>query len=223
MAQSNAPFVSINSTIKLQTTVMNFLNTAILSAFFVLCTLSNADAANWVLNADKSEVNFISIKKGNIAETHVFNDVSGHISDGKAQFTIKPDSVDSRIPIRNERMREFLFETKLYPTIEISANVNELLNSLAPAQSNIVTIPAMLSMHGTSKEINLAARVSMMDSETLLVSSTQSVLIRAANFDMVEGITKLASLVNNLPIAETVPVNFSLELTLLKDKQAATH
>ena len=63
----------------------------------------------------------------------------------------------------------------------------------------------------------------MMDSETLLVSSTQSVLIRAANFDMVEGITKLASLVNNLPIAETVPVNFSLELTLLKDKQAATH
>jgi len=197
---------------------MNLLNVAALSLLFLFSTYANAQtqdsAARWALNTEKSEVNFISIKKGNIAETHVFNDISGHILNGKAQFTIKPDSVDSRVPIRNERMREFLFETNIYPTIEINANVGDLVRSLKPGQSNMMTIPASLSMHGATKEIKLETRLSMINANTIVVSSTQSVLIRAADFDMVDGITKLASLVNNLAIAETVPVNFSLELDM---------
>jgi len=197
---------------------MNLLNVAALSLLFLFSTYANAQtqdsAARWALNTEKSEVNFISIKKGNIAETHVFNDISGHILNGKAQFTIKPDSVDSRVPIRNERMREFLFETNVYPTIEINANVGDLVSSLKPGQSNMMTIPASLSMHGATKEIKLETRLSVINANTIVVSSTQSVLIRAADFDMVDGITKLASLVNNLAIAETVPVNFSLELDM---------
>jgi len=197
---------------------MNLLNVAALSLLFLFSTYANAQtqdsAARWALNTEKSEVNFISIKKGNIAETHVFNDISGHILNGKAQFTIKPDSVDSRVPIRNERMREFLFETNIYPTIEINANVGDLVRSLKPGQSNMMTIPASLSMHGATKEIKLETRLSVINANTIVVSSTQPVLIRAADFDMVDGITKLASLVNNLAIAETVPVNFSLELDM---------
>ncbi len=197
---------------------MNLLNVAALSLLFLFSTYANAQtqdsAARWALNTEKSEVNFISIKKGNIAETHVFNDISGHILNGKAQFTIKPDSVDSRVPIRNERMREFLFETNVYPTIEINANVGDLVSSLKPGQSNMMTIPASLSMHGATKEIKLETRLSVINANTIVVSSTQPVLIRAADFDMVDGITKLASLVNNLAIAETVPVNFSLELDM---------
>lgn len=197
---------------------MNLLNVAALSLLFLFSTYANAQtqdsAARWALNTEKSEVNFISIKKGNIAETHVFNDISGHILNGKAQFTIKPDSVDSRVPIRNERMREFLFETNVYPTIEINANVGDLVRSLKPGQSNMMTIPASLSMHGATKEIKLETRLSVINANTIVVSSTQPVLIRAADFDMVDGITKLASLVNNLAIAETVPVNFSLELDM---------
>jgi len=174
---------------------MNLLNVAALSLLFLFSTYANAQtqdsAARWALNTEKSEVNFIS-----------------------AQFTIKPDSVDSRVPIRNERMREFLFETNIYPTIEINANVGDLVSSLKPGQSNMMTIPASLSMHGATKEIKLETRLSVINANTIVVSSTQPVLIRAADFDMVDGITKLASLVNNLAIAETVPVNFSLELDM---------
>jgi len=144
---------------------MNLLNVAALSLLFLFSTYANAQtqdsAARWALNTEKSEVNFISIKKGNIAETHVFNDISGHILNGKAQFTIKPDSVDSRVPIRNERMREFLFETNIYPTIEINANVGDLVRSLKPGQSNMMTIPASLSMHGATKEIKLETRLTL--------------------------------------------------------------
>ena len=171
-----------------------------------------AKSAKWVLDAVNTRVNFITIKKGNIAEAHVFSDVSGNVVAGKASITIKPDSVDSKVPIRNERMREFLFETGVYPSIEISAEVNNVISKLDAGSSQLVTIPATLSMHGVTKELTLDLRVSKLNANTLLVASVQPVLIRAADYNMLDGITKLSSLVNNLAIAETIPVNFSLQL-----------
>lgn len=195
---------------------MKFINALALSLTLLLSTVANAQTADtgisWALDTANSKVNFVSIKKGNIAEIHRFSDVTGSIIDGKASITIRPDSVDSRVPIRNQRMREFLFETGLYPTIEISAVVNQLISPLKQGDSALVTVAAMLSMHGVSKELNLDVRVSRLNLDTLVVASTQPVLVRAANYNMLDGITKLSSLVNNLPIAETVPVNFSLQL-----------
>jgi polyisoprenoid-binding protein YceI len=196
---------------------MKLISTLALSLTFLLSTAVNADTlggvTNWALDSENSMVNFVTIKKGNIAETHRFTEVSGHIIDDKALITIQPDSVDSRVPIRNERMREFLFETGLYPTIEVSANTKQLIRELNSGTSALVTIPAKLSMHGVIEELNLEVRLSRLDLNTLIVASTQPVLVRAANYNMVAGITKLSSLVNNLPIAETVPVNFSLVFT----------
>ena len=65
-------------------------------------------------------------------------------------------------------------------------------------------------MHGVSKDIKLVARISKLSKTRLLVSSSQPVLIRAKDYNMLEGVVKLSSLVNNLAIAETVPVSFSL-------------
>jgi len=200
---------------------MKFINAFVLSALLIFPAYTNAQAkeaelantkGEWTLDVDKSRVNFITIKKGNIAESHVFDDVMGHVSDGKARITIKPDSIDSRVPIRNERMREFLFETGTYPTIEISADVDDAISKLEIGDSVLRTIPASLSLHGVTKELNLEVRISKLNDDIMVVASTEPVLVRAANFNMVEGIIKLSSLVNNLAIAETVPVNFSLEL-----------
>lgn len=199
---------------------MKFINAFALSLLLLLsahaCAEPSQKPASWNLDTANSRVNFVTIKKGNIAESHTFSDVSGSVVAGKASITIKPDSVDSRVPIRNERMREFLFETGLYPSIEIIADVEQVIDNLKPGHSAIVTLPASLSMHGVSEELNLEVRISQLGANTLVVASTQSVLIRAANYNMLEGITKLSSLVNNLPIAETVPVNFSLALTRAK-------
>jgi len=195
---------------------MKLLNSLVLSALFLFCASANAKKPDtgykWTLDAEKTRVNFVSIKKGNIAESHTFSDISGHVVDGKARVTIKPDSVDSRIPIRDERMREFLFETGVYPTIEIVAEVSEALKELKPGNSSLASIPATLSLHGETKELALDVRISRLNQNTMVVASTQPVLVRAANFNMVDGIIKLSSLVNNLPIAETVPVSFSLLL-----------
>ena len=155
----------------------------------------------------------MSIKKGNIAQTHSFSDISGSITASKAVLVIKPDSIDSRVPIRDERMREFLFETNLYPRIVVSIALDKSLDKLLESRTIAITLPATLEMHGQQAEVNIHARVTQVDDSTLLVTSTSSVLVKATTFNMVEGIQKLSNLVNGLEIAEMVPVNFSLVFT----------
>ena len=180
------------------------------ASLILLVAFFSINAQAWTLDSENSIISFVSIKKGNIGESHNFTDSVGSITESFANISIKPDSVDSRVPIRDERMREFLFKTGVYPTIDISAQVGEVLSELTPGTSKLVSLPAKLAMHGVEKEVTLETRVTMLSDSSLLVTSSRPFLVRAADFNMVEGITKLASLVNNLPIAESVPVSFSL-------------
>ena len=196
---------------------MKLIKVIMLLALANLSACSTADTSNtstqWILDSAKSKVNFISIKKGNLGESHNFTDVSGEIDNGKASILIRPDSVDTKVPIRNQRMRDLLFETGIYPSIEVAADVNSIIDQLEIGSSLIATVPASLSMHGVSKDLNLELRINKLNSTTLIVSSTQPVLIGAADYNMADGITKLAALVNNLHIAESVPVSFSLQFS----------
>lgn len=185
-------------------------STIVKSLLLFLGLVANVSTYAWTVSAENSSIHFISIKKTNIGESHVFTEFSGSISDGKAHVIIKPDSVDTRVPIRNERMREFLFETGIYPTIEVTANVQELLDEIIIGTSMLAKLPATLSMHGESQDIILSVRVTAISDTTLAVTTVDPVLVRAANFNMVEGIQKLSSLVNDLAIAESIPVSFSL-------------
>lgn len=199
---------------------MNFIKAITLCALISVSACGTAEtvepSTTWALDSANSRVNFISIKKGNIGESHDFTDLSGVITDNTPTITIKPDSIESHVPIRNERMRELLFETGLYPTIEVKADAVPQLGSMKTGDSLLATIPASLSMHGVSHTLDLELRISKLNKQTLIVSSTQPVIVRAADYNMVEGIVKLSALVNNLAIAESVPVSFSLQFKLAK-------
>jgi polyisoprenoid-binding protein YceI len=194
---------------------MKFIKVIALFALISLSGCGNSQTSEltkaWVIDSVNSRVNFISIKTGKIGESHTLSDLSGDISGGKASIIISPDSVESLVPIRNDRMREFLFNTGLYPSIEVSADVDVLLNQLNNGDSLLATLPASLSMHGVTKELQLELRIIRLSTEILVVASTKPVIIRAADYNMVDGIGKLSALVNNIAIAESVPVSFSLQ------------
>lgn len=114
------------------------------------------------------------------------------------------------MPIRDERMREFLFETELFPVVEINADVTEIMGGLKNDDSLLAELAATIAMHGESNDAKALVRVTAVSDKKLIVTSTTPVLVRAADYKMVDGIQKLSSLVNNLPIAESVPVSFSL-------------
>lgn len=164
----------------------------------------------WSLAVEESSISFVSVKKGTVGEVHTFTDFSGVLDHGKATVTIKADSVDTSVPIRNERAREFLFETGVYPTISISGDVSAAMSAVKKGTTSILNLPATLSMHGISKEISLNVSVSRNGKGTVAVASTKPIIIKAADYNMDKGVAKLAELVGGIPIATAVPVSFFL-------------
>lgn len=184
----------------------SLINVVLFTTALLISTASHA----WTLNKSQSQLNFVSIKKNMIGEIHSLNDINGEIQNGKASIIINPESVESNVPIRNDRMREFLFNTKLYPSINVMADVQDVFIKLNPGTSTLATIPAQVSLHGQSQTLELVVRASMVNTTQLAVTTVKPVLVRADSFDLVTGIQKLSSLVNDIPIAESVPVTFSL-------------
>ncbi|MEM6307186.1 MAG: cytochrome C, partial [Pseudomonadota bacterium] len=83
----------------------------ILLASTIAVTSTIAAAGGWTLDNDTSKVQFGSIKKDYVGESHFFENMSGTVSDdGMVSVAIDLTSVQTWIDIRNERMIEHVFK-----------------------------------------------------------------------------------------------------------------
>ena len=168
--------------------------------------------AAWTLDNDASQISFVSVKAGDAGEAHRFTEISGELSaDGKASVTIQLASVDTLIPVRDERMREMLFQTDLFPTASLSANIDMVaLNAIEPGNSMDMATDLTLDLHG--QQLSLAAEiiVARLGNHRLMVSSRKPVIINAASVDLVNGIEALREIANLPSISKAVPVSFVL-------------
>ena len=81
--------------------------------------------ADLVVEERGSQVGFASVKNGTVSEVHKFTGLSGGIdSGGNAMIAIITSTVETLIPIRNERMRSMLFEVDRYPLATIRSKVD---------------------------------------------------------------------------------------------------
>ena len=91
--------------------VRQFLRPLLVLFYFIAQPALAADPFEhgWQLDPEASAITFLSVKKDTIAETSQFAAISGQITErGVAQLIIALDSVDTKIDLRNVRMR-FLF------------------------------------------------------------------------------------------------------------------
>lgn len=177
-----------------------------------LLLLATPGYADWVLDNERSQLNFISIKAGNIAESHSFGQMSGSVADtGQVRIVIALLSVDTKIPIRDERMKEFLFESNIFPNATISADVpSELLANLAPASADNATITGSLAIKDRKVDLSAEVTALKLDEQTLVVSTTQPILVNGAALGLSPGIEKLRELAGLPSISQAVPVTFVL-------------
>ena len=168
--------------------------------------------AAWTLDNDSSQVSFVSVKAGDAGEVHRFTEISGELSSGgNASVTIQLASVDTLIPLRDERMRELLFQTNLFPTASLSTNIDmDALNAIEPGDSMDLAANLMLELHG--QQLSLAAEmiVARLGDHRLMVSSRKPVIVNAASVDLVNGIEALREIANLPSISKAVPVSFVL-------------
>jgi polyisoprenoid-binding protein YceI len=169
--------------------------------------------ANWTLDNDASRLSYVTTKANVAAEVNRFRQLSGEINeDGTATLVIALDSVDTAVEIRDQRMREILFDTAQFPTATISAKIDsDLLDSLAVGSMSVVVAEANLQLHGMEVSMIFEATVARLAEDSLLVTSTKPVIVNAAQVGLVDGIEKLRELAGLPSISPAVPVNFVLK------------
>lgn len=168
-------------------------------------------AAQWELDGERSSINFISMKNAAIAETHSFTSLVGYIGKtGNVQLNIDLNSVETQVPIRNERMQKLLFETAEFPNAKISANVDPAVLAAVVEGGTVSTeIPVTLSLHGLEQELAVAVTV-FSDGGSLRVISSRPLLLRAADFGLVDGIEALREIAGLKTISTAIPVTLNL-------------
>lgn len=181
--------------------------------FSTLALLVSSQAlATWNLDNEKSSLSFVSIKAVDIAEVHRFKEMAGRISDkGKAVVTIELASVDTGVPIRDERMQEMLFETGKYPLATARAKLDmKIVDAVAPGNSTRLTTELELDLHGVRVTVDANVVIAMLDEKALMVTSSKPVILNAASVNLVDGIEALREVASLPSIGNAVPVSFVL-------------
>lgn len=191
----------------------NILKLFVLSLAFVLSQVTFGAAhekksmGEMKLDNALSALSFVSIKKGTTAEVLSINNLSGSITpEGNINVVLDLNSVDTKIDIRNDRMKKHLFETSTNPTATITAKVGD---KISMAGVSIVEGEVSINLHGTTKTVPVSVAVINTGSQ-IVISSTKPIIIKAEDYGMTDGIAMLQKLAKLPSIATAVPVNFVL-------------
>ena len=168
--------------------------------------------ADWSLNNAQSQLSFVSIKKGDIAEVHRFDQLDGSVdANGNVTLTIQLASVDTAIPIRDQRMREMLFNTNAFPSATLTAKVDaSALDKLATGDILTSSLEGELSLHGQKSAVTAELAVARLAPNKLLVSSRKPLVLQAGDYDLLEGVEQLREVAGLSSISKAVPVSFVL-------------
>ena len=183
--------------------------------FLCLWFFSPLALAGWQVDPGESHVGFASVKNDVIAENHSFTRVTGGVSDtGEARVDISLDSVETFIPIRNERMRSLLFKTGRYPLATVTGQV-DVANfiSLPIGESRVQVIDISISLHGAGLDKSVPVKVTRLASQRYEVASLGPVVIYAPQFSLLGGVEALRDIAGLQSIELMVPLTFNLRLT----------
>ena len=186
--------------------------------FFLFVLLPLTSKAGWVLDESKSEISFISIKNLSIAETHEFRNLSGTLdNEGNLEIKIPLSSVETKIPIRNERMKKMLFETSKFANALITSNI-DLSFSKGASVGEIIQRKENFSidLHGFQQKKEAYVAVTLEKSGVVRVDSIRPIIVNASSHELSAGIDALRVVAKLSSIAESVPVSFNLYFHELK-------
>jgi polyisoprenoid-binding protein YceI len=179
-----------------------------------LVAVANPALADWELDGKRSALQFMSVKNASTAELHHFKAISGGVDDaGMATVAVDLDSVETLVPIRNQRMRELLFETVRFPAATLSAEVPESLLALTVGESVETTLDLSIDLHGTQLQRSAQVLVTRLADGALQVVISDPVLINAADFGLDAGIEMLREVAGLKSISTAVPVSGQLVFT----------
>ncbi len=167
---------------------------------------------DWTLNPAASGMTYVTIKNGNLGEINTFRDISGVVTtEGKAEFTINLDSVDTNNEIRDPRMKEYVFQTDQYPTAKVMADLDmSQFDVLAIGNSKTVLLDMTLDLHGIKDEREFYVLVTRLGPNKVRVDNKAPLILDAEDFGFETGLAKLQELAGLESISPIVSATISL-------------
>ena len=176
-----------------------------------LLIVSATASAQWTLSNEASTLSFVTVKADHVAEVHTFDELSGAIGeDGSVSIEIALASVNTLVPIRNERMQAMLFETDLFPRATITSQINsDGLANMALGSSEEIGLDFTLELHNQSQTYNATVLVSRQEAG-LVATTLKPIVVNAESFDLVAGVEALREVAGLPSISRAVPVSFTV-------------
>ena len=183
-------------------------------ALVVAAALSFSAAADWSVNSAQSSLNFVSVKNDVVAETHSFKDLTGSLTEaGDFAVAIPAMSIDTMIPIRNERILEHVLTAKQYATINAKGKVDsKVLAGLKTGESVVVDQALDLTLLTKTQSLTAKVKVTKVSDSQLVVTTVAPIMLDVNKFELNAGVEKLRELAGLKSISPMVPTTFSLVL-----------
>ncbi len=183
-----------------------------LLACSVLLPAAFSAQAHWQLDNDASTLSFVTIKADHVGEVHTFDRLTGEIDDeGNAEITIELISINTLIPIRDERMQNMLFEIDLFPEADLTAQLDiDQFAELEVGRSAQANFSFVLSMRNQSNSYQAEVMVTRLADNGIQVSTLKPVIVVANSFDLVSGVEALREVAGLPSISNAVPVSFTV-------------
>ena len=167
---------------------------------------------NWV--SANNQVHFTSNKTNKqnktITEESSFATSSAQLSaDGAFAMSIDLASVKTNIELRDERLRDWVFEVAKFPKAEISGKIDmNAIGSLKTGDSLQLKQPLTLDIHGNKLDIDAQLTLKRSADNSISVETTEPVILDAKKMGMSEGVAKLVEVMALASINEQIPVTF---------------
>lgn len=167
--------------------------------------------AGWTLSPE-STLTFQSTKNTHKVETHHFSNITGTIKDnGSSTVIVDLASVQTGIPIRDERAQKHLFETEKFATAAMQSSVPvSVIKQLNAGKTQRFNLSGSLILHGQRIAIKTPVLAVPAKDNSIVVSSLTPLILNADQFELTGGIETLREIAKLATIGHKVPVNFTL-------------
>lgn len=189
---------------------MSKLTFAAFTSSIALTLLSFSSFAALTLDKSKSSINFVSTKNVNVSEQHSFDRFSGQIDDqGKLSITIGISSLNTLIPIRNERMQKMLFNMSEYTSATFTAQVDDSLTQIKLGEMKHATVAGEMMIAGNTAPVSFDLVLTGLQEGSINATTVKPTIISTTAFNLDEGVQALQKIAMLQNISTAVPLSFS--------------
>ena len=171
--------------------------------------------ANWYLDGESSRLSFITTHNANVSIIHRFLVLHGKVErNGRAQLRIEMDSVNSAVPVRDERMRDVLFDFKHFPEAQVTTHIDlQPINDLANGAQLELHLPVTVSLRGKQHTYEAQLLATRLDERRFQVVTLEPLMLQAEDFGLQPELETLRKLAGLSAISFSVPVGAVLIFT----------